>query len=255
MAKAHLVGILNLTPDSFSDGGQYSTTSRAVDRYISLIDDGAAFVDIGAESTRPGATPLDANEEWSRLEPVITKLTFLRKDDISIDTHHPETVEKVSRLGNYIINDVTGFADPRMIEAVAGHQLTCIVSHLPTSAKGQTQAAHSGKLLDSADQVKDELLAKREELVAAGITLDKIILDPGIGFGKTRELNYELLGFAELVDPDVMVGYSRKKFLGKHRFELAPNLEAAQIAIAAGSKYLRVHDVAAHKHALSPNRE
>lgn len=244
-----LVGILNITPDSFSDGGQFASPKAAVERAAQLIADGAAIIDVGAESTRPGATPLTAEQEWQRLAPVLEPLVQRYPGNISVDTYHPETAAKALALdSSLIVNDVTGMNNPAMIETVAAHQARCIVSHLP----GQDiQKAHTGELLSDINQVKQDLLSKAVLLESKGVPAENIILDPGIGFGKTPELNSELLQFAKLVpEYAVMVGYSRKRFLGENRMDLEPNLAAGRIAIDAGTAYLRVHDVAGHQQLL-----
>jgi len=244
-----LVGILNITPDSFSDGGQFTEPAAALEQAAKLFADGAALVDVGAESTRPGATPLTPAEEWRRLEPVLKPLLQQYPGKISLDTYHPETAEKALNLGRVIINDVTGMNNPAMVEVVTRHQARCVVSHL----RGfDPQAAHQGELIDDIQIVVDDLLAKAELLRARGLKQEQIILDPGIGFGKTPELNHRLLEFARYVPGyQVMVGYSRKRFLGDKRMELETNLAAGRIAIAAGAAYLRVHDVAGHKQLLA----
>jgi dihydropteroate synthase len=243
-----LVGILNVTPDSFSDGGLFLAPEEAVAQAERLFADGAALVDIGAESTRPGAKALSLDEEWQRLEPVLTGLIEKFPGKLSVDTFHPETAERVLTLGDIIINDVTGMNNPAMVEVVTRHQARVIVSHLPGS---DVQAAHSGELVSDEQVVIDDLLAKADLLRAEGLESEQIILDPGIGFGKTMELNRELLHFAEKVpDYKVMIGYSRKRFLGEQRMELEPNLEAGRLAIASGAAYLRVHDVAGHRQLL-----
>jgi dihydropteroate synthase len=240
-----LVGILNITPDSFSDGNQFLEPDKAVAQAIKLFKDGAALVDLGAESTRPGATALSVEQEWQRLEPVLEQLLNLFPDRLSVDTHHPETAERALALGNVIINDVTGMNNPGIVSVVAKHHARCIVSQLPGR---DIQAAHQGELLTSIDAIRDDLLKKAELLESQGLSSQQIILDPGIGFGKTPELNRELLRFAEQVpDYQVMIGYSRKRFLGEQRMELAPNLEAGRIAIEAGAAFLRVHDIAGHQ--------
>lgn len=244
-----LVGILNITPDSFSDGGQFVEPSIALDHAAQLFKDGATLLDVGAESTRPGATPLTADKEWQRLEPVLPRLMRHYPGKISLDTYHPQTAERALQLGDIIINDVTGMNNPDMMAVVAKHKARCIVSHLLGT---NIQTAHAQKPVANMQQVRDDLLAKATELQTAGVPKQNIILDPGIGFGKTPELNVELLKFAKQVpDYKVMIGYSRKRFLGEHRMDLAPNLNAGRIAIAAGVAYLRVHDVAAHHILLS----
>ncbi len=245
-----LVGILNITPDSFSDGGLFLEPVAALGQLRQLFGDGASLVDIGAESTRPGAEALSPEQEWQRLAPVLGVALREYPGRVSLDTFHPETVSRaVEACGpHFLVNDVTGFSNPVMIQAAAQYKLCCIISHLPAQSRGDIQAAHKGTLLDDEQVVKRELLQRRGELVAAGVPAEGIILDPGIGFGKTPELNQRLLRFAKLVPGHpVMIGYSRKRFLGEHRFELEPNLAAGRIAIAAGAAYLRVHDVAAHQ--------
>ncbi|HEX3568817.1 MAG TPA: dihydropteroate synthase [Candidatus Saccharimonadales bacterium] len=239
-----LVGILNVTPDSFSDGGQFLDPERAVDRARHMFAEGAALVDVGAESTRPHATPLTPTEEWARLEPVLKPLLDEFPGKISLDSYHAETVRRALEVGSIIVNDVTGFHNPAMVDVVAEFKPTVIVSHLPGR---DIQAAHAEQPVARIEQVRDDLLATAHVLEDKGLRRDQIILDPGIGFGKTMELNQQLLMFAEHVpDYAVMIGYSRKRFLGEHRMELEPNLAAGRIAIAHGAAYLRVHDVAGH---------
>jgi len=244
-----LVGVLNVTPDSFSDGNLFLKPAAAIKQAEQMFADGATLVDIGAESTRPGAVPIRLEEEWQRLEPVLTALIKRFPGKLSVDTYHPETAERALNLGDVIINDVTGMKSPAMVDVVVRHQARCIISQLPT---GDTQSAHTAaQLLDDQEAIKRDLLAAAQLLESRGIKRDQIILDPGIGFGKTPELNRKLLKFArELPDYKVMIGYSRKRFLGDQRIELEPNLAAGRVAIAAGTAYLRVHDVAGHRQLL-----
>jgi len=243
-----LVGILNVTPDSFSDGNQFIEPIAAIKQAEKLFKDGASLVDVGAESTRPGAIKLKPDQEWQRLEPVLRELLKRFPKKLSVDTYHPETAEKVLNLGDVIINDVTGMNNPDMIEVVTRFKASCIVSQLPAS---DTQAAHTGKLIDDQQVIKSDLMQKAKLLEAKGLERNQIILDPGIGFGKTPELNWKLLRFAEqLPEYPVMIGYSRKRFLSEHRMELQTNLAAGRIAITVGAAYLRVHDVAGHRQLL-----
>jgi dihydropteroate synthase len=242
-----LVGILNITPDSFSDGGLFIDVQKALEHARQMFADGAAIVDVGAESTNPWSSPLTWSEEWQRLEPVLPALLKEFPGKISLDTYHSETARKALELGPVILNDIMTFRDPKMIEAAAESKPLCIVSHLPLKAKSPKDA-HEGFHVDDIEEVKAELLAQRDKLIKAGVPSKNIILDPGIGFGKTMELNRKLLEFArEVPGMDVLIGYSRKRFLGDKRLELIPNLEAGRTAIKAGAKYLRVHDIAGHK--------
>lgn len=243
-----LVGILNITPDSFSDGGLFDNFQAAMDQTSQMFNDGASLVDIGAESTRPGAQQLAPAEEWQRLAPILTDLLKKYPGKISVDTYHPETAEMALGLGDVIINDVTGMNNPSMIEVVAARKARCIISHLPGP---DIQAAHKEVPVTTVAQVKDDLLKKAALLESKGVPRGNIWLDPGIGFGKTMELNRELLEFAKQVpDYTVMIGYSRKRFLGENRMDIETNIEAGKVAIAAGADYLRVHDVAGHKQLL-----
>ena len=244
-----LVGVLNVTPDSFSDGNLFLRPAAAVSQAEQMFADGAALVDIGAESTRPGAMPITPEEEWQRLEPVLSALLKHYPGKLSVDTYHPETAERALSLGDVIINDVTGMKNPAMIDVVVRHQARCIISQLPTA---DTQSAHAAaQLLNDQEVIKRDLLAAAQLLESRGLKHKQIILDPGIGFGKTPELNRKLLKFAsEVPDYKVMIGYSRKRFLGDQRMELEPNLAAGRIAIKAGTAYLRVHDVAGHRQLL-----
>ncbi len=243
-SNVKLVGILNVTPDSFSDGGQYFDLSAAISQADKLFVDGASIVDVGAESTRPNAAKLTADQEWQRLQLILEVLIPKYTGKISVDTYHPETVRRALAIGLVIVNDVTGMNNPDMVDVVAELKPVVIISHLPGD---DIQLAHQSMPITDVDQVKNDLLAKVQLLIDRGLPKSQIILDPGIGFGKLPEVNVQLLKFAELVpDYDVMVGYSRKRFLGENRMELAPNLDAGRIAINSGAKYLRVHDVAGH---------
>jgi dihydropteroate synthase len=251
--KVALVGILNLTPDSFSGDGIHESVAKAVARADELFADGAKLVDVGAEATNPWAAPITPDQEWQRLQPVLAQLVHKHPGEITIDSYHPGTVKRAWELfgPRFIVNDVTGMNDPEMRETVSTFGLACIVSHLPARFGTDIKKAHANAELDDAKQVLAELLQRRKELLSLGVSSPDIILDPGIGFGKTMRLNWELLQFASIVsgaglDNDVLIGYSQKRFLGEHRFGLQANLAAAKTAIAAGASYLRVHDIQAH---------
>ncbi len=247
--SVQLIGILNVTPDSFSDGGLFMAPLVALAQAKKLFEDGAAIVDVGAEATNPKAGILAIDEEWQRLEPILSVLLPKYPGKISIDTRHPEIVEKAAQISpTFIVNDVTTFINPLMIAVTAKHGLRAIASHLPIEANGDIQRAHKDFYLTDIDQVKDELLGQKNKMIAGGILAERIILDPGIGFGKTPELNWQLLGIAKLLSKEtILVGHSRKRFLGEDRFEIEQNLTAAHIAIESGAKHLRVHDPETYK--------
>lgn len=240
-----LVGILNITPDSFSDGGKYIDPLLAIAQAELLFRQGASIVDIGAESTKPGANSITQEEEWSRLKPVLEYLVPKYPDMISIDSYRPETIRRAFRIGPIIVNDVTGLNNPDMADLIVNlrpHMV--IVSHLPGI---DIQQAHRIVPVSTVEEVRDSLLGKATALENRGVNKSQIILDPGIGFGKPARLNRKLLDFAKYTPGyQVMIGYSRKRFLGESRMKIAPNLEAGRRAVECGATFLRVHDVAGH---------
>lgn len=244
-----LVGILNVTPDSFSDGGKFFSPEDAITQADKLFAGGASLIDIGAQSTRPNAEIVSREDEWSRLEPILKVLISKYPGKISLDSHNVETIRHAWVIGPVIINDVTGFNNPAMVKLAVEFGAQVIISHFP--AGFTIQQAHELMPVTSVEQVKTDLLEKAKTLQSLGLPKGKIILDPGIGFGKLPEVNKELLKFAELVpEYQVMIGYSKKRFLGENRMEIEPNLEAGKVAIAHGATYLRVHDVAGHMEQL-----
>lgn len=238
----HLIGILNVTPDSFSDGGKFNQSEAAMAQAHQLFESGAAWVDVGAESTRPGAETIDLETEWDRMkafwEAVMSSETLDIKN-FTLDTRNPATAEKFLRLGGRVINDVSGFQDPDMVALAFKYGAFCIVNHFP----GQTLAEVHEQKISTVDRVKIDLQKRATTLMEQGIKQEAIILDPGIGFGKTSTLNKALLEFAkEVPDWPVLIGHSKKRFLGDDRYEKLPNQKAGQKAIASGAAYLRVHD-------------
>lgn len=244
-----IVGILNVTPDSFSDGGAWNSVDAAVTRTEQLFREGADIIDIGAESTRPGAESISSEEEWRRLQPIVEQLKVAYEPSkFSIDTRHSEVIKRVIDTWSpeIILNDVTGLRDIAMRNVALEYDVTAIVSHLPTSAQGDIEQAHQHKVSD-VSIVKRELDDHINQLTAAGIDMQKLIVDPGIGFGKTATLNRELVSFAEVMpDFPIMIGYSRKRFIGEQRFMPGANVALGRLAVLSGAAYLRVHDVAAH---------
>lgn len=253
MSHTQLMGIVNLTPDSFSDGGQHFAPEAALAALARMAAEGASVIDIGAESTRPGATPLSHEEEWQRLAPVLSQLPALAGVEYSLDTRHAATAQKALSLGVHWINDVSGFADPAMRAAVRDSSCKLVVMH-SLSVPADKQVT----LPEQVDVVAELLAfasARIAELLAEGIAKERIIFDIGIGFGKTpvqcMKLLHDIEHFKEL-EVKLLVGHSRKSFLAG----LSGNRDEATLAVSQylmtkQVDYLRVHDVAAHKTVLS----
>ena len=254
-----IMGILNVTPDSFSDGGDYVTRESAFRRALELLDEGADILDIGGESTRPGANPLPASDEQERVLPVIEAVLKERPDAIvSIDTYHADTAQLAVQAGAEIVNDVSGHLwDPEMAAACAELQCGTVLMHTrgrPAAWKQQPPLAPEEVL----PLVLEGLRQQASRALDSGVEPAKIVLDPGFGFGKVRQENYPLLaGFAQLscLGFPLLAGLSRKSFLKLPHPDvtkkldetdsvLAATLAANTIAILAGAHILRVHDVA-----------
>lgn len=251
-----IMGILNVTPDSFSDGGNWVTTDAAIAHGREMISQGATVLDIGGESTRPGAQQLSWEEEWARIADVVSVLS--QEVTVSVDTYHAKTAQKAVAAGAHIVNDVTGGAgDPDMFATVADLDCAYILQH----GRGNSQTMNDLVHYDGpvANVVANELIASRDAAVRSGIDSERIILDPGLGFAKMGDQNWELLAdlgiFLELGHP-VLIGQSRKRFLSA----VAPETDAAgrDVATATISGLLsetgvwavRVHNVAASAQAI-----
>ena len=250
-----LMGILNITPDSFSDGGAYLDPRAALDQALHLLDEGADLLDLGAESTRPNATPLSPDEEQARLLPVLEAVLRARPQAIlSIDTYHAATAKAAIKAGAEIVNDVSGLLwDPAMAAALAEHQPGAILMH----TRGTPQQWSSLSPLAPAEVLPLVLEGLTQTLhlaATAGVPRSRIVLDPGFGFGKLGAANFTLLShFADLqqLGLPLLAGISRKRFLTAHLAAATPAqreqaTSAANVAaILAGAHILRVHDVAA----------
>ncbi|MDJ0521372.1 MAG: dihydropteroate synthase [Planctomycetota bacterium] len=243
-------GIVNVTPDSFSDGGRYADTETAVAHGLVLAADGADVLDIGGESTRPGATPVSIDEEIARVVPVIEGLAAeLPEATISIDTRHAAVAEAALDAGATIVNDVSAGSDPAMFALAARHDVDLVLMHM----LGQPQTMQADPRYDDVvAEVAGYLQARREAAMAAGVRDERIWIDPGIGFGKTLDHNLALLRDLEALvrlGAPVLLGASRKTFLGRltERPEpserLAGSLACALRALEAGVRAVRVHDV------------
>lgn len=254
-----LVGILNVTPDSFSDGGQYEKLNDSLSRVQQLFVEGADVVDIGAESTRPGAREMDSNEEWKRLRPLIYSLRDkdYHPHHFSIDTRHAETARKVYKEWSYdvMINDVSGCCEDEMLSAIRTSTGKIVAGHLPDVAGVSITVTHKQRLDNHYVVVKD-MFRNYLRLLNEGIEPARIVMDPGLGFGKTKEVNWALLRyFATHTLPfSVMLGYSRKRFLGDRRMDPRCNVDTGRKLVHLGFQkgYLRVHDVAAHYDVVRP---
>ena len=252
--RPRLMGILNLTPDSFSDGGLWQDPARALDHARQMISDGADLIDLGAESTRPGAPEVPATEELKRLRPVLETLLDCGVP-ISVDTRKPEVMREVIAMGADLLNDVSGFTDPEAVDAVRGSQAALCVMHMQGNPGTMQRAPQYADVLS---EVGGFLAAQQTLLESAGISPDRIVLDPGIGFGKTLEHNLLLLRHLEglrVGQGALLVGLSRKSMLqaltGQPVTErLAGSLGGALAARMQGADLLRVHDVRATRDAL-----
>jgi dihydropteroate synthase len=251
-ARCLVMGIVNVTPDSFSDGGRFLDTDAAIAHGLELVRQGADLLDIGGESTRPGNLPVPLDEELRRVLPVVTALAQQTGAAISIDTSKAEVASACLQAGAHLVNDVTGLTgDPRMPEVVRDLQAGAVVMHMQGTPATMQIAPTYGDVVTDLSRFFAERL---QSLAAVGIAREAIALDPGIGFGKTREHNIALLArlaeFTALGRP-ICLGVSRKGFLGKlldRRVEerLPGSLAAAAFALARKAvQVLRVHDVAA----------
>ena len=248
-----IMGILNVTPDSFADGGRHNSVEAALQRGIEMISEGVDIIDIGGESTRPGADRVNEAEELSRVIPVISELSKLGVT-ISIDTMRASTARAAVAAGARIINDVSaGLADPEMFAAVADLKLPYIAMHWRGQSKDMnSMATYENVVAD----VINELQSRISAAIEAGISKDNLIIDPGIGFAKDAAHNWAIINnieqFVELGYP-VLVGGSRKRFLGA---DTPDEREAASVALTktlstSGIWGVRVHSVKPHKDVLS----
>lgn len=254
-----LMGILNITPDSFSDGGLYDDAEAALAHAEQMMAEGAAIIDVGGESTRPGSDPVEPAEEWSRIEGVLRALVQ-RGLCVSVDTRHAEVAAKAVEAGASIINDVSGFRDPAMVEVARASEVGCVVMHM----KGEPKTMQSAPSYDDVvAEVRDYLAERCAELEASGIARERLCIDPGPGFGKTPKQTIELMrNLHELVrlGYPVMVAASRKSYVGYAYGidEPAERDEAsateALMACELGASIVRTHNVGATARALQQLR-
>jgi dihydropteroate synthase len=249
-----VMGIVNVTPDSFSDGGRFHDAPRAIEHGIALFSQGAAIIDVGGESTRSGADPVEVEEELRRVIPVIAGLAS-QHIIVSVDTRHALVAEQALEHGASIINDVSGLRDPVMRSVSARYGVPVVIMHMPIDdpATMQDHAHYADVVADVADFVQ------RQAAVARACGVEQIVVDPGIGFGKTTDQNLALIRrldeIAALGHP-VLIGASRKRFIGEITgvdepdARLAGTLAAHLAALDRGARIVRVHDVVEHVQAI-----
>jgi dihydropteroate synthase len=236
-----LIGITNITPDSFSDGFHSDEIEGVLKHIDVLFSGGASVVDIGAESSNPGSREISLEEERARLLPILDPIfNVFAQRHFSLDTRNPEMAVLFLEIGGDIINDYTGLVNDDMVDIVKHYGCPYIVNHFPGRS---IQEVHSKEKIDSFDQVKTDLLDRKKYLVERGVQERQIILDPGIGFGKSVELNWKLLKFKDCVPYEkVCIGYSRKRFLGSDRLGRMVNKGAGMIALQTQVDYIRLHE-------------
>jgi dihydropteroate synthase len=241
------MGIVNVTADSFSDGGIFLDPVRAVAAAHAMVAEGADIIDIGAESTRPRSLPVPEDLEWQRLEPVLAALAGLQCP-VSVDTRHPSVMARAIAAGASIVNDVEGFRTAAAVEAVAATEVGLVAMHMKGEPQTMQQAPHYEDVLT---EVRDFLRAQRDLLERHGVARDRICLDPGFGFGKSLAHNVTLLarlGDLRSLACPILVGMSRKSMVGQLTRlpvdqRLGSSISAALAAVARGAHIVRVHDV------------
>ncbi len=254
-----IMGILNVTPDSFSDGGQHATAAAALEHAERMLHEGAHIIDIGGESTRPGSSPVPEDEEMRRVLPVITALREHHPAArISIDTRHATVAAAALQAGADIVNDISGLADASMRALCAEQPCGIILMHMQGTPATMQQAPH---YQDVVAEVRDFFARRVAQAEQSGIDPQRICLDPGIGFGKTTEHNLALirhLSELRVRDLPLMIALSRKRFIGEllHNPELAktsplPTVALSLLSADRGADLHRVHDIAPLHHALT----
>ncbi len=242
------MGVLNVTPDSFSDGGRFPDPEAAAAAALRMAAEGASWIDVGGESSRPGAAPVSADVERGRVLPVLERLSGRLEIPLSIDTTKPEVARAALAMGASIVNDVTGFTNPAMRDLAAETNAVAVVMHMQGAPASMQTAPSYG---DVVSEILEFLAAQTAALESAGVSRDKIYVDPGIGFGKTLAHNLAILSridtFAALGFP-VVAGPSRKAFIGALtgrpvEDRLAGTLGAVAWMAAKGVSVVRVHDV------------
>jgi dihydropteroate synthase len=248
------MGVLNVTPDSFSDGGQYRELDAAVGHGLRMVEEGAAIIDVGGESTRPGADPVDAEEEIRRVVPVIEKLRGQTDAIVSVDTSKPQVMRAAAAAGAGLINDVRALSEQGALEAAVATQCAVCLMHMQGDPRSMQLAPHYD---DVVNDVKAFLEQRANVCRVAGMAADRIVIDPGFGFGKTLEHNLQLLRHLRQLGTElpIMVGLSRKSIVGRltgrpSGERIYGSVALAVMAVINGARIVRVHDVGATVDAL-----
>jgi len=255
LSRTAIMGILNVTPDSFSDGGIFLARDTAVAHALTMVEEGADLIDVGGESTRPGAQAVSVQEELDRVIPVIEALARVVPVPISIDTSKPEVMRAAVAAGAGLINDVRALRELGAVEAAAALQVPVCLMHMQGEPRSMQ---HHPAYTDVAGEVRDFLQERIETCVAAGIPRQRLVVDPGFGFGKNADHNLELLrrlGELRTLGMPILAGLSRKSMIGAlFGLPVAQRLHAsvalALIAVQNGATILRVHDVRATREAI-----
>ena len=247
--RTHIMGILNVTPDSFSDGGFFFRIEKSVEQALKMVDEGADIIDIGGESTRPGAKPVSESEELDRVVPVIKELVKQISIPVSIDTYKSQVAETALQAGAKIVNDISGFTfDSKMPAVVSQHSAGCVLMHIKGEPRNmQTNPFYKNVLAEITEYLESSIKIAREH----GISEEQIVIDPGIGFGKRLQDNLEIirdLKKLNIVGRPILVGPSRKSFIGNIldadiNQRLEGTAAAVAISIFNGAHIVRVHDV------------
>ncbi len=243
-----IMGVLNVTPDSFSDGGRYAAPDAAIARAWAMLEEGADIVDVGGESSRPGAEAVSAEEELARVAPVVRALARERRFVISVDTRKAAVARAALELGAHIVNDITALGDPEMTEVVRAAGAGVILMHMRGDPRTMQEDPRYG---DVVAEVRAFLEARRDRAEAEGLAPEAIAADPGIGFGKTLEHNLALIAGLRAATPKgcpIVIGVSRKRMLGALTGRPvgergAAGLAALTVAILRGAHIARVHDI------------
>lgn len=249
LSSAHVMGILNVTPDSFSDGGRFVRFDQAMRHVEQMLADGATLIDVGGESTRPGADPVSAEQEVARVVPVVEAIKQRFDTVVSVDTSTPQVIAESAAAGAGLINDVRALRRPGALAAAAATGLPVCLMHMQGSPQDMQQAPQYDSIVD---EVSAFLIERVAACTQAGITEERLLLDPGFGFGKTLEHNLQLFaGMGRLLPQGLplLVGVSRKSMIGQLLSRpvdqrLSGGLALVVLAVQAGARIIRVHDVA-----------